>query len=137
MGGKQFGFSGVEQTTAKKQAKSEMFLAELEAFVPWHSLISLIALHYPKISTKGGPPPYPLATMLRIHLLQQWSSLSDPVMEEPLLEMPTMRRFAGIALITVSTLVKPRSSLFAICLSSMSRENTFLNRSRPTSALRA
>jgi IS5 family transposase len=38
--------------------------------------------------------------MLRIHLLQQWYSLSDPAMEEALIELPTMRRFAGIDLIS-------------------------------------
>jgi IS5 family transposase len=38
--------------------------------------------------------------MLRIHLLQQWCSLSDPAMEEALIEVPTMRRFAGIDLIS-------------------------------------
>ena len=34
--------------------------------------------------------------MLRVHLLQHWYSLSDPAMEEALIEVPTMRRFAGI-----------------------------------------
>jgi IS5 family transposase len=38
--------------------------------------------------------------MLRIHLLQQWYSLSDPAMEEAVIEVPTMRRFAGIDLIS-------------------------------------
>ena len=33
--------------------------------VPWQALIDLIKPHYPKISKKGGRPPYPLATMLR------------------------------------------------------------------------
>jgi IS5 family transposase len=37
--------------------------------------------------------------MLRIHLRQQWYALSDPAMEEALMEVPTMRRFAGIELI--------------------------------------
>ena len=37
--------------------------------------------------------------MLRIHLQQQWYMLSDPEMEEALIEVPTMRRFAGIDLI--------------------------------------
>ena len=68
--------------------------------VPWQALIDLIEPHYPKTSKKGGRPPYPLATMLRIHLLQQWYSLSDPAMEEALIEVPTMRRFAGIELIS-------------------------------------
>ena len=38
--------------------------------------------------------------MLRIHLLQQWYSLSDPAMEEALIEVPTMRRFVCIDMIT-------------------------------------
>ena len=100
MGGKQLGFSDYEQTTAKKQTKREKFLAEMEAVVPWDALVALIEPHYPKASKKGGRPPYPLSTMLRIHLLQQWYSLSDPAMEEALIEVPTMRRFAGIDMIT-------------------------------------
>jgi len=41
-----------------------------------------------------------LATVLRIHLQQQWHSLSDSAMEEALIEVPTMRRFAGIDLVS-------------------------------------
>jgi IS5 family transposase len=68
--------------------------------VPWLALIALIEPYYPKASKKGGRPPYPLATMLRIHLLQQWFSLSDSAMEEALIEVPKMRRFAGLKLIS-------------------------------------
>jgi len=59
----------------------------------------MIEPHYPKTSKKGVRPPYPLATMLRIHLLQKWYSLSDPTMEEALIEMPTMRHLTSIELI--------------------------------------
>jgi len=97
MGGKQLGFSDYELTTAKKQTKREKFLAEMEVVVPLPALITLIEPYYPKASKKGGRPPYPLATMLRIHLLQQCYPLSDPAMEEALIEVPTMRRLAGIA----------------------------------------
>jgi hypothetical protein len=64
------------------------------------ALIDLIEHHHPKASKKGGRPPYLLTTILRIHLLQRWCSLSDPAMEETLIEVPTMRRFAGIELIS-------------------------------------
>jgi IS5 family transposase len=70
----------------------------MEIMVPWPALIALIEPHYPKASKKGGRPPYPLVMMLRVHLLQQWYSLSDPAMEEALIEVPTMRRLAGIEL---------------------------------------
>jgi IS5 family transposase len=100
MGGKQLGFKDYELTTTKKRTKREKFLAEMEAVVPWQALIDLIEPLYPKASKKGDRPPYPLATMLRIHLLQQWYSLSDPAMEEALIEVLTMHRFAGIELIS-------------------------------------
>ncbi|TBX01529.1 IS5 family transposase, partial [Xanthomonas citri] len=47
-------------------------------------------------SGRPGRQPYALATMLRIHLLQQWYALSDPAMEEALHEIPTLRRFAQL-----------------------------------------
>ena len=95
MGGKQLGFGDYEQTTAKKRTKREKFLAEMEAVVPWKPLIDLIEPHYPKSSSKGGRPAYPLATMLRVHLIQQWYSLSDPAMEDGLIEVPPCGALPG------------------------------------------
>ena len=100
MGNKQLGFGDYEQTSAKKRTRRERFLGQMEKVVPWKALIDLIEPHYPKTSSKGGRPPYPLATMLRIHLLQKWYDLSDPAMEDALIEVPTMRRFSGIDMIT-------------------------------------
>jgi IS5 family transposase len=99
MGGKQLGFTDDELSTAKKRTKRETFLAEMEVVVPWQELIALIEPHDPKASKKGGRPPYPLVTLLRIHLLQQWFTLSDPLMEEMLIDTPCFRRFAGIDMI--------------------------------------
>jgi IS5 family transposase len=72
MGGKQFGFSDYEQTTAKKRTKKEKLLADMDQVVFWPPLLDLIEPVYPKVSSKGGRPPYPMATMLLIHLMQQW-----------------------------------------------------------------
>ena len=100
MGGKQLGFTDYEQSTAKKRTKKEKFLAEMEIVVPWQALLDLIEPNYPITSKKGGCSSYPLATILRIHLMQEWYSLSDLGMEEALIEVPTVRRFAGIHLIS-------------------------------------
>ncbi|WP_139829897.1 IS5 family transposase, partial [Klebsiella pneumoniae] len=64
--------------------------------VPWAGLLELIEPFYPKAG--GGRKPYPLETMLRIHLLQNWFSLSDPAMEEALYETTILRQFAGLSL---------------------------------------
>jgi len=63
MGGKQLGFGDYEEATTKKRTRRERFLAEKKKVVPWQALIDLIDPHYPKISSKGGRPPYQLATM--------------------------------------------------------------------------
>jgi IS5 family transposase len=58
----------------------------MDPVVPWQALTDLIEPFYPITGSKGGRPPYPLATMLRIHLMQQCYSLSDPAMEDALIE---------------------------------------------------
>ncbi|MFS8396074.1 IS5 family transposase, partial [Xanthomonas campestris] len=91
----QLTFGDAEGLGKRKQTHREIFLAEMEQVVPWQQLLGLVAPHYPV----SGPPdrqPYALATMLRIHLLQQWYALSDPAMEEALHEIPTLRRFAQL-----------------------------------------
>ena len=78
-----------------KRTRREVFLAEMDQVVPWKALLALIEPHYPKMG-RPGRQPYPLATMLRVHFLQQWYALSDPSMEEALYEIPTLRRFAQL-----------------------------------------
>jgi IS5 family transposase len=75
-----------------KRTRKREFLDEMTRVVPWRKLIALIEPHYPK--GKTGRPPFPIATMLRIHFLQQWFSLSDPAMEEALHDIPLYREFA-------------------------------------------
>lgn len=45
----------------------------------------------------NGRPPYPLETMLRIHLLQNLFALSDPAMKEVLHEITSLRQFAKLS----------------------------------------
>lgn len=89
-------FSDCEYAGQRKQTRRERFLAEMEQVVSWSGLLALIEPHYPKAG--GGRKPYPLETMLRIDLLQNWFSLSDPAMEEALYEITSMRQFARLTL---------------------------------------
>ena len=92
----QMSFSDFEYAGKRKQTRRERFLAEMDQVVPWAGLLELIEPFYPKAG--GGRKPYPLETMLRIHLLQNWFSLSDPAMEEALYEITPMRQFARLTL---------------------------------------
>ena len=79
--------------------RKRIFLDEMNCVVPWDSLLALIAPHAPAADKpKGGRPPIALATMLRIHFIQQWFGLSDPAMQEALHDVPLYREFAGIEL---------------------------------------
>lgn len=95
---KQPAFPGLRDAMKKKQTRREQFLAEMDAVVPWGRLLALIAPHYPKAGPKGGRPPMPLETMLRVYFLQNWYALSDPMAEETLYDSEALRHFAGIEL---------------------------------------
>ena len=86
----------LDEAMKKKATKREIFLAEMDAVVPWSRLVSVIEPHYPKAGLRGGRPPISLETMLRVYFLQNWYNLSDPGVEDALLDIEPMRTFAGI-----------------------------------------
>ncbi len=79
------------------------------------ALIDLIEPYYPKNSQEGGRPPYPLATMLRINLLQKWYILSELGMGLALVQVPTICRFVGIELISDRILDESMNLGFRSC----------------------
>lgn len=95
---KQSTFASIAFEHKKKQTRRERFLSEMDALIPWAALLSVIDPYYPKAGRRGRQP-MALETMLRIYFLQQWYALSDPAMEDALLEIESMRRFAHIELI--------------------------------------
>jgi IS5 family transposase len=85
---------GLDLDLTTKRTRKREFLDEMRRVVPWLKLIALIELHYP--TGRTGRPPFPIATMLHIHFMQQWFGLSDPAMEEALYDVPLYRDFAGL-----------------------------------------
>ena len=83
---------GLDLTT--KRTRKREFLDEMNRVVPWAELVALVAPHAPE--GKRGRPPFPVETMLRIHFMQQWFTLSDPAMEEALHDVPLFREFAAL-----------------------------------------
>jgi len=92
----QLSFSDAEYAAKRKKTRREVFLEEMEQVVPWQRLLELVEPHYPKAG--NGRHPYPLETMLRIHLMQNWFGYSDPAMEEALVEIAPLRYFARLKL---------------------------------------
>lgn len=75
-----------------KKTRKQVFLDQMDQVVPWAALVELIAPYYPE--GLKGRPPFSLTTMLRVHFMQQWFTLSDPAMEEAFFDTPLYREFA-------------------------------------------
>ena len=77
-----------------KRTRKREFLDEMNRVVPWSALVELVTPFAPE--GKRGRPSFSVETMLRIHFMQQWFTLSDPAMEEALHDTPLLREFAGL-----------------------------------------
>jgi IS5 family transposase len=86
--------SSLELKLSTKKTRKQVFLEEMERVVPWAELVARIAPYYPE--GKTGRPPFSLETMLRVHFMQQWFTLSDPAMEEAFFDTPLYREFARL-----------------------------------------
>ena len=89
-------FADLEYQNKKRKTRRELFLERLEELIPWPRLEERILPHYPKAG--WGRRPYPLAVMLRVHVVQLCYNLSDPAMEDLLYEAESVRRFVGLRL---------------------------------------
>jgi len=85
---------GLGLNLSTKKTRKREFLEEMERVVPWDVLVQLVEPHCPRAKT--GRPPFAVATLLRIHYMQQWFGLSDPAMEEALHDVPLYREFARL-----------------------------------------
>jgi IS5 family transposase len=71
------------------------WLREIDKMMDW-SAISVVLSHV--YSSDEGRPSYPVLTLVRLLLLQQWYCLSDPGLEEAVDDRLSFRRFAGLPL---------------------------------------
>jgi IS5 family transposase len=92
----QISFADAEYAGKRKKTRREVFLEEMELVVPWKPLLKLIEPFYPVAGR--GRRPYPLESILRVHLMQNWFTYSDPAMEEALYEISSLRTFARLSL---------------------------------------
>ncbi|MGH6644310.1 MAG: IS5 family transposase [Bradyrhizobium sp.] len=80
---------------AMQPSRLKSTLDRIDSLVDWEQVDTLLA---PLRSSRYGAPGYPPLLMLKALLLQQWYVLSDPGLEEALIDRLSFRRFAGLAL---------------------------------------
>lgn len=76
-------------------ARSNATLQRVSELVDWGSLEALLS---GLRSGSMGAPAYPSMALFKALLLQQWYGLSDPALEEALVDRLSFRRFLGLSL---------------------------------------
>lgn len=71
------------------------WLEEIDKLISWPEVSILLS---PIYSGDAGRPSYPVLTLVKLLLLQQWYCLSDPGLEEAVDDRLSFRRFAGLPL---------------------------------------
>ena len=89
-------FADLDYQHKRRRTRREEFLERMDSLIPWQRLEDRIGPHY--FRSERGRRPYPLAVMLRVHIVQLCYNLSDPAMEDLLYEAESVRRFAGLRL---------------------------------------
>ena len=77
--------------------RSRAFFEQCERCIPWDELVASLPPLYAEDRGQGGRPAWPTKMMLRVVFLQKCFNLSDPMMEEMLLERISFRRFVGLS----------------------------------------
>lgn len=109
----QMTFGSGDWVLKSKVTRRAAFLGEMEKVIPWQQLLALIEPHWPKALT--GRPPHPMARMLRIYFMQQWFNLSDPAMEDAIVDSEAIRGFAGSIQRRTWCLTNRRFCAFGAC----------------------
>lgn len=80
-----------------RKLRAEKFLDQMTEVIPWNRLLNKIQPFYPKgTSEYGGRKVTDLLLIFKIHLLQQWFSLSDPAMEDAIYDRISFQKFLNI-----------------------------------------
>ena len=80
----------------QKTLRCEKFLTEMNAIIPWNSLLDTIEPYY--IQQDMGRKRKELKMMLRIYFLQQWFGLADEALEDAVYDSQAFRGFLGLDL---------------------------------------
>lgn len=78
-----------------QRAGRNAWLDRIAQMIDWSAVERVLT---PVYSSDEGRPSYPVLTLVRLLLLQQWYGLSDPGLEQAVDDRLSFRRFAGLAL---------------------------------------
>ncbi|AQT70306.1 Transposase DDE domain protein [Anaerohalosphaera lusitana] len=78
--------------------RTAKFFAKCDKYIPWDELAKPLKDMYSNNTSKGGASNWPVIMMVKCIMLQKWFNLSDPMLEEMLLDRLSFRRFVGLSM---------------------------------------
>ena len=72
------------------------FFRKCDKYIPWNELAEPLKNIYSNNTSKGGASNWPVVMMIKCMMLQRWFNLSDPMLEEMLMDRLSFRRFIGL-----------------------------------------
>jgi len=78
--------------------RTAAFFAKCDQYIPWEALAAPLKDMYDNTTSKGGASNWPIVMMIKCMMLQKWFNLSDPMLEEMLLDRLSFRRFVGLTM---------------------------------------
>jgi len=97
-GGDQLSFGDKLLSSWRKISKLSKHLAKLDAIINWQPLVQEISIIDKTDRKTGGRPRKNLLWMIKANFLQSLFSLSDPQLEDQLIDWLSFQRFVGINL---------------------------------------
>ena len=91
---KQLSLSALTDELAQAKTRKKEFLEQMDAIIPWNEWIGIIQPYYYK--GEAGNKPFPLETMLRIHMLQNLYDLSDMGAKYEVIDSRAFSDFCGV-----------------------------------------
>lgn len=91
---KQISLSALTDELAQARTRKKEFLEQMDAIIPWAEWVGIIQPFYYK--GEIGNKPYPLETMLRIHVLQNLYDLSDMGAKYEVIDSRAFSEFCGV-----------------------------------------
>lgn len=81
----------------KKKSRTSATLTQINQLVDWHKLENKLKVIDKTKSGKGGRPPLPLRWKLKMLFIQYLYNLSDPELEDQLIDRLSFQKFVGLS----------------------------------------
>lgn len=103
---KGFGQRSVLDNRPERKKPKKDFLIEVDGYVDWGIYRKPLERSYTQ--SAYGPPRYDVLVLFKMVLLQQWYDLSDPEVEEYVIDRLSFRRFLGLSVMDATFIQAPR-----------------------------